>query len=207
MWFKFVSREPHTQCMSFLCLTATFYWFVFLFPVLCPLLADWALCCMLVVMSQFECSQTVSRTMGIQVNEGKVNPLTHKHLSSPIISQRQLATLLTHIQTQFPFHGPNEGNLSGREWASSTNSVAEASSLDVCAVASFSSICAIPTNTPSLSGVMLATCTLCSLPETLSVGWFGKDFLTFDCHSFNQWWTLYLGVTLAPFAPAVHSKV
>lgn len=39
-------------------------------------MADLAFCCMLVVMSQFEYSQTVSRTMGIQVNKGNVNP-TH----------------------------------------------------------------------------------------------------------------------------------
>lgn len=45
-------------------------------PVPCPLMADLAFCCMLVVMSQFEYSQTVSRTMGIQVNKGNVNP-TH----------------------------------------------------------------------------------------------------------------------------------
>uniref|UniRef100_A0AAX7SIH8 G-protein coupled receptors family 2 profile 2 domain-containing protein n=1 Tax=Astatotilapia calliptera TaxID=8154 RepID=A0AAX7SIH8_ASTCA len=48
---------------------------------------------------KFECSQTVSRTMGIQVNKGKVNPLTH---NPPVISQRQPATLLTHTQTRFP---------------------------------------------------------------------------------------------------------
>ncbi|XP_067361397.1 adhesion G protein-coupled receptor B2 isoform X17 [Channa argus] len=35
---------------------------------------------------KFECSQTVSRTMGTQVNKGKVNQLTRNHLSSPIIS-------------------------------------------------------------------------------------------------------------------------
>lgn len=103
----------HTVCLFFALLPhfIDFCFFCFvLFPVLCPLLADWALCCMLVVMSQFECSQTVSRAMGIQVNKGKVNPLTHNRLSSPIISQRQPATLLTHIQTQFPFRGPNEGD-------------------------------------------------------------------------------------------------
>lgn len=49
---------------------------LFLFPVWRPLLADRALCCMLVVVSQFEYSQTVNRTMGIQFNKGKVQP-TH----------------------------------------------------------------------------------------------------------------------------------
>lgn len=120
-----VHVSSHCQCMSFLRLTVTFYWFLlFCFPVLCPLLADWALCCMLVIMSQFECSQTVSRTMGIQVNKGKVNPLTHDHLSSPIISQSQPATLLTHIQTRFSIPWSKWGGLSGREWASSTNTEA-----------------------------------------------------------------------------------
>lgn len=117
-----------------------FSFFVCLFPVSCPLLADWALCCMLVVMSQFEYSQTVSRTMGIQVNKGKVNPLTHNHVSSSFISQRRPATLLTHIHTRFPFHGPNE---SGREWASSTNTE---SCWDGCSCLRSSIVCDILAN-------------------------------------------------------------
>ncbi len=51
MWFKFFSCEPHThtQCMSFLCLTATFYWFLFcffcfLFYVLCWLTGPCVAC-------------------------------------------------------------------------------------------------------------------------------------------------------------------
>lgn len=93
-------QEPNSQCLFFALLQHFIdFSFFFFLPVLCPLFADWALCCMLVVMSQFECSQTVSRTMGIQVNKGKVNPLTH---NPPVISQRQPATLLTHTQTRFP---------------------------------------------------------------------------------------------------------
>ncbi|GLD57903.1 adhesion G protein-coupled receptor B2 isoform X1 [Lates japonicus] len=77
-------------------------------------------------MSQFECSQTVSRTMGIQVNKGKVNPLTRNHLSSPIISQTDS---LPHYSptSRHNFHSMVQmrGALSGREWASSTNTVAD----------------------------------------------------------------------------------
>lgn len=74
--------------LFFICLTATFlYWFL-LFFVVCVFSYSmspdgWlAFCCMLVVMSQFEYSQTVSRTMGIPVNKGNVNPLTPNHDSS-----------------------------------------------------------------------------------------------------------------------------
>lgn len=175
--------------MSFLCLTTTFYWFLFFFlPVLCPLFADWALCCMLVVMSQFECSQTVSRTMGIQVNKGKVNPLTH---NPPVISQRQPATLLTHTQTRFPIPQSKwEGVLSGREWASSTNIVAEASRDGLrclcCSVVWVRTLPLTPYVFSSLCFVVLATCSVFYLTACLKLLSSGQNFLLSGFNLFTQ---------------------
>lgn len=55
-----------------------FFLFYFVCCVSCAFLLTGPLCCML-VMSQFDRSHTVSRTMGIRVNKGKVNPLTCYH--------------------------------------------------------------------------------------------------------------------------------
>lgn len=92
-------------------------------PVPRPLMADLAFCCMLVVMSQFEYSQTVSRTMGIQVNKGNVNP-THPRScvlppsSSKASAPHRTAPRRSPTSTLCAFHGPTE---SGRVWVASAN--------------------------------------------------------------------------------------
>lgn len=102
--------------MSFLCHAATFFpyrfllflFVCFLFPVWRPLLADWALCCMLVVvMSQFEYSQTLNRTMGIPFNKGKVEP-THPQSCFISLHPRQTNT---HVHDSKPQPGPEGQNV------------------------------------------------------------------------------------------------
>lgn len=135
MLFKFASCGPHTHAHSYVFSLPYYYilliFFSFLcvcvFLVLCPLSADLAFCRMLVVMSQFECSQTVSRTMGIQVNKGKVNPLTHNHPSSPSSPTDSLPHYSPTSTHGFHSTVQMRWALSGREWATSTNTVAEAS--------------------------------------------------------------------------------
>lgn len=111
--FIFFLCKPHTLCFIWpTVIWLIFILFVCLFSVLCWLTGLRFAC--LLSCPQFESSQTVSRIMGIQIDKGKVNPLTHNHLSSPIIyHNKQADTLLTHNQTRFPFHGPNEGD---SEW-------------------------------------------------------------------------------------------
>lgn len=143
---------------------------------------------MLVVMSQFECSQTVSRTMGIQVNKGKVNPLTH---NPPVISQRQPATLLTHTQTRFSNSTVQmRGVLSGREWASSTNIVAEASRDGLrclfCSVVLVRTLPLTPYVFSSLRFVVLAACSVFYLIACLKLLSAGQNFLLSGSNLFTQ---------------------
>lgn len=81
-------------------------------------MADLAFCCMLVVMSQFEYSQTVSRTMGIQVNKGNVNPTHPRSRVLPPSSSKASALHRSPTSTLCAFHGPTE---SGRVWVASAN--------------------------------------------------------------------------------------
>lgn len=108
--------------------------FLLISPLLCCLFVPlfhvprWltlAFCCMLVVMSQFEYSQTVNRTMGVPVNKGNVNPLTPNHDSSsflsllPSISPSCPKANTAHqspTSTLCPFHGSAESGV----WAAST---------------------------------------------------------------------------------------
>lgn len=100
---KVINFISHS-CLSFFC--HMFYhiflhrFLLFLFPVWGPLLADRALCCMLVVLSQFEYSQTVNRAMGIQFNKGKVQPTLPQSCFTPPSSQKDR---LTHTFLTLPW--------------------------------------------------------------------------------------------------------
>lgn len=119
MCFNFVLCEPHTQFIFVLCLTATFYWFLFfafffvcfLFYVLCWLTGPCVAC--LMSCPSLNVARQSAEPWAPKSTKVKLTRLPATTCPPPSSPKDSLLHCSPTSKTQFPSHGPNDGDT---EW-------------------------------------------------------------------------------------------